>query len=115
MVYKLLADATILVHFIWILFLVFGAVWGRRRRAVKFAHIGGLCFAFVINVFGYECPLTYLEVWLQSKYAPGTAYTGSFIAHYIEKIIYIGVPLYVITLLTVIICAFNAWVYLRKK
>ncbi len=115
MVYKVLADTVVLTHFLWIIFLILGWVWGRKHRVIKYVHILGLCFAFVINVFGLYCPLTDLEVWLQSRYAPGTAYTGSFIAHYLDKAIYIDLPMYVISLLTVFLCAFNVWVYLRKR
>ena len=44
---------------------------------------------------------------------PFRAYSGSFIAHYMEKIIYIDLPDYAIFLLTAALCAFNAWVYLK--
>jgi hypothetical protein len=40
---------------------------------------------------------------------------GSFIVHYAEKIIYIGLPPYLLLLLTVFLCGFNAWFYLRKR
>jgi hypothetical protein len=115
MVYRILADAVVITHFMWILFLMFGAFWGVRNRTVKAAHILGLVFAFIVNLFGFECPLTYLEVWLQSKGPSGAAYTGSFISHYLEKVIYIDIPAYAIFLMTALLCAFNAWFYLRKR
>ena len=114
MVYKVLADLVMFAHFFWILFLILGGIWGVRIRAVKVVHIGALAFAFVINVFGLTCPLTDLEVWLAGKGAPSEAYAGSFVAHYLEKLIYLDVPVYVIALLTVALCCFNAWLYLRK-
>ncbi len=115
MVYRVLADVVMLVHFLWIIFLILGGIWGVRIKWVKVAHIGGLAFAFVINVFGLTCPLTDIEVWLASKGEPSQAYTGSFIAHYLDQIIYLDVPAYVIALLPVALCCFNAWVYLRKR
>ena len=115
MVYKVLADLTVLTHFLWILFLIFGGIWGRKHKAVKVAHIGGLAFAFIINVFGFYCPLTDLEVWLASKSSPATAYSGSFISHYLDKIIYLNVSDWAIAAMTVALCGFNAWLYLRKK
>ncbi len=115
MPYKILADFTILLHFLWIVFLIIGGLWGRRRRAVRYVHVGGLGFAFVINLFGLYCPLTYLEVWLRARHSPGAAYAGSFIAHYMEKLIYIPVSQTALLGLTLLLLAFNAWVYLGRK
>lgn len=114
MIYKILADSVIIIHLLWIVFLITGAWWGRRCRAVGIVHISALVFAFVIGIFGLYCPLTYLENWLRSKYSPAGSYAGSFIAHYAEKIIYINAPPLVLFLLTAILCGFNAWVYFRK-
>ena len=115
MAYKILANLAVLVHFLWILFLVFGALWGVHSRAVRYFHVGGLIFAFVINVMGWYCPLTYLEVWLRSMRSPGDTYAGSFIAHYLEEIIYLDVPERALLVLTIVLCAFNAWYYLRRR
>ncbi len=114
-IYAYLADSVIFIHLLWILFLIFGSLWGVRHKAVRVVHILGLGYAFIINLFGFYCPLTHLETWLQSRYSPSGAYSGSFIAHYMEKIIYIDLPDYAIFLLTAALCAFNAWVYLRKR
>ena len=65
MLYKLLADCVVLCHFLWILFLIFGGIWGRRRRWVRFVHVPALFFAFFIEISDWYCPLTHLEVWLR--------------------------------------------------
>ncbi|HEY3346253.1 MAG TPA: DUF2784 domain-containing protein, partial [Nitrospirota bacterium] len=114
MFYRILADITVSAHFLWILFLIFGGLWGRRIKAVKIAHVSGLVFAFFINLLGIYCPLTYLETWLRTMFAPATAYSGSFISHYLERVIYLNLPPYGIFALTVILCAFNVWVYYRR-
>jgi hypothetical protein len=87
MVYKVLADIVVFVHFLWILFLIFGVFWGIRNRKVKVIHIFALAFAIIIQVFNWYCPLTHLEVWLRAKHDPSMSYAGSFITHYIEKIV----------------------------
>ncbi|MDI6729118.1 MAG: DUF2784 domain-containing protein [Thermodesulfovibrionales bacterium] len=115
MPYKILADIVVIIHFLWIVFLIFGAFLGVKYRAVKIFHISGLIFTFIIQIFDWYCPLTHLEVWLRSKHDPALAYTGSFIPHYIEKIVYIELPHYSIFVLTVILCGFNAWFYIKKK
>jgi hypothetical protein len=115
MTYKILADIVVLIHFSWILFLIFGAFWGVRRRTVKIFHISGLTFAILLVIFDWYCPLTHLEVWLRARHDPSTTYAGSFIAYYMERLIYLEAPRHLISLLTVFLCGFNAWVYLRKK
>ncbi len=91
MIFKVLADIVVLIHFLWIVFLIFGAIPGVRYRAVKIVHLTALAFAFVIQVFGWYCPLTHLEVWLRLRYEPGLSYAGSFIIHYVEKFVYLDV------------------------
>ena len=115
MIYKILADSMVLIHFLWIVFLFFGAIWGIKNKAVKIFHISGLVFAFVIQIFGWYCPLTYLEVWLRSKQGSALTYTGSFIIHYVEEIVYIELSHNLILILTFILCGFNTWLYLRKN
>ena len=102
MAYKLLADFIVLIHFLWILFLFFGAYVGARVRVLRILHLSGLAFALMIQVFGWYCPLTYLEVWLRSKHDPRLAYTGSFIIHYVEKIVYLDLSRTLIVIGTVI-------------
>lgn len=115
MSYKILADIVVLIHFLWILFLVFGGLIGVRFRAVKILHISGLVFAFVIQVFDWYCPLTHLEVWLRSKHDTTLTYTGSFIVHYVEKLVYFQLSRSLVFILTLFVCGFNVWIYLGKK
>ena len=114
MFYKVLADITVLVHFLWIVFLFLGAIWGRKSRAVKTFHLAGLAFAFIIQIFDWYCPLTHLEFWLRGKHNPDLAYAGSFIIYYVEKIIYIEISPSIILMVTLLLGALNVWIYLRK-
>ena len=115
MIYKILADSVILIHFLWIVFLFLGGIWGIKNRVVMILHISGLIFAFVIQIFDWYCPLTHLEVWLRSKYDPTLTYTGSFIVHYVEGIVYIELSRTLIFVLTLFLCGFNVWLYLKKR
>jgi hypothetical protein len=115
MLYKVLADLVVLVHFLWIVFLFLGALWGARNKAVRRIHLSGLFFAILIQIFDWYCPLTHLEFWLRSRHDPVMTYAGSFIAHYVEKIVYLELSRPVVLLLTVLLCGFNAWFYLRRK
>ncbi|MGO9612983.1 MAG: DUF2784 family protein [Dissulfurispiraceae bacterium] len=115
MFYKVLADIVILFHFIWIVFHFFGAFFGIQNRAKRIVHIFGFFFAFVIEAFDWYYTLTCLETWLKSRYEPTMAYTVAFIIHYIEKIVCIETPRYLIFIATDLLCAFNARAYLRTR
>jgi len=115
MVYKILADIVVILHFLWIVFLFLGAFWGIKNKGVKVFHLSGLAFAFIIQVFDWYCPLTHLEIWLRSKHSHFLTYAGSFIIHYVEKIVYIEIPRSVVFVLTIFLCGLNAWLYFRKR
>ena len=113
MTYRVLADIIVVVHLLWILFLVAGGYWGVKRRLVMMIHGAGLVFAMVSQVFGWYCPLTHLEAWLMEKARPSTAYHEPFIAHYAKKLVYIDVPAFAIFVLTLVLIAVNGWLYWR--
>ncbi len=115
MIYRLLADSVVFFHFLWILFLIFGGFWGRRYRSVRIVHVPALFFAALVELFDWYCPLTHVEVWLRRKQGPEFGYSGSFISHYLERVIYLDVSRWVIVLLTLILCGANAWLYLGRR
>jgi len=115
MLYKIIADSVVVIHFLWIAFLIFGAFLGIKNAIARVIHITGLIFAVTIQLFDWYCPLTHLETWLRSKYEPTVSYTGSFIIHYIEKIVYIELSRSLIFILSILLCAINASFYLRRK
>ena len=115
MLYKILADIVVLLHLLWIMFLIFGALLGIKNKGARIVHISGLVFAVIIQVFNWYCPLTYLEVWLRSKHDPTLSYTGSFIVHYMEKMIYIELPGCLVFFLSILLFGINSLLYLRRR
>ncbi len=111
MIYKILADLIVLLHFLWILFLFFGAFWGVRNKTARIIHLFGLGVAFLIQLCGWYCPLTHLEVYFRSKHDSAATYSGSFIIYYLEKMVYLQVPNYLILFATIVLCAFNLYLY----
>ncbi len=96
MFYRIAADITVAVHLLWIGFIIFGALPGRRWLTVRLFHLGSIIFSLMLQAFSWICPLTHLEVWLRQKQAIALGYTGGFIAHYLEKIIYLDAePIYI--------------------
>jgi hypothetical protein len=112
--YGLLADAVVCFHFLWILFLLLGGLWGRSKRWVARIHLGALAFACLVEGFEWYCPLTHLEVWLRRK-GDQAGYAESFITHYLNRLIYIDLPYPLIVSLTLALCVGNAWLYLSRK
>jgi len=87
MVYSLLADAVVLAHFGFILFVVLGGLAVIRWRRLAWLHLPTVCWAAVLEFQSLICPLTPLENWLRSQ-AGGDAYQTGFIEHYLLPIIY---------------------------
>jgi cytochrome c biogenesis protein CcdA len=115
MLYRIAADITVLLHLIWILFLIFGAFIGRKYRWVKRVHISAIIFALVIQFFGWYCPFTHLEIWLRKIQDSSKSYSGSFIIHYVEKIVYINLSPKIITALTIILVVISALLYIPRQ
>lgn len=87
-----LLDFVVLLHFFWVLFILFGllAMWWRPKLA--YVHAGGLLFSLVLNLLGWYCPLTYVENYLHGLHRSGTAYGGTFLGHYLIPLIYPDLP-----------------------
>jgi hypothetical protein len=111
MIYRILAETTLVIHFIWIVFLVIGGLWGRKYFYVAVVHIGGLAFAVVMQAARWYCPLTQLEFWFRRMNTPEAGFEGSFIIHYLEKFVYPDVSLLLIFVLTIVLCVVNALLY----
>lgn len=89
MIYKLLGDFLIIVHFFWIIFILFGLLLALKSFKFAVIHMAGLVFTLVLNLGGWYCPLTYLENHLHGLYAQQLTYTGSFIINNLQKLIYV--------------------------
>ncbi|MBI3995757.1 MAG: DUF2784 domain-containing protein [Nitrospirae bacterium] len=110
--YRIAADIVVAVHLGWILFLIGGAFIGRRVRWVKWTHLAALGYSVLLQAFSWTCPLTYLELWLWNR-TPAGSYTGSFIAHYLEKLIYMEIPRGLLLVLTGIVIGISAVIYCK--
>ena len=87
MLYSLFADLTLILHVIFIVFVVFGGVAVLWRRRLAWLHIPCALWGILIEYAGWICPLTYLENSLRSA-AGSRAYTGGFISHYLVPLVY---------------------------
>jgi len=117
MLYRLVGDAVILLHFLWILFILFGLLIGIKYGRLIWVHLGGLVFTLILNIGGWFCPLTYLENYLYSLYNPRLTYPGSFIGQSLQKLIYLDVDEAYLRIAAVIWVAVNmgGYVLLFKR
>jgi hypothetical protein len=117
MAFRILADLTLIVHFMWILFLISGFIFAFMRSKIALLHMAGLLFALILNLMGWYCPLTYLENYLYALHDLGSTYTGSFIINYLQHIIYLDLPGYYIRIfgLSFAVFSIGIYVYLIKR
>ncbi len=87
MLYRLLADLVVVVHFAFILFVVLGGLLAFRWRRCVWFHLPAVLWAMLIEFAGWVCPLTPLENWLRRR-SGATGYGESFIEHYVIPLLY---------------------------
>ena len=84
---RLGADAIVLLHFAFVIFVVAGGLLAIRWPPVMWVHLPAALWGIVIEVAGWVCPLTPLENYLREK-GGAAGYEGDFIAHYIVPLLY---------------------------
>ena len=82
-----LADAVVAVHFLFVLFVLFGGLLVLRWRWVRWLHLPAAAWGALIEFAGWTCPLTPLEKWLRREGNLG-GYEGGFVEHYILPVLY---------------------------
>jgi len=87
MIYSLAADAVLLAHLAFILFVLLGALLAMRWRWVPVIHLPAALWGSYVELTGRICPLTYLENYLRNN-AGQSGYPESFVDHYLLPIIY---------------------------
>jgi hypothetical protein len=87
MLYRLAADAVLLLHLAFVVFVVVGGFLAWRWRRLAWVHVPCAAWGAVIELMGWVCPLTPLEVSLRRQ-AGQAGYEGGFIEHYILPIVY---------------------------
>jgi len=122
--YGFLADLVMVLHFGFILLVVFGGLLALRWRQFGLLHVPAVAWALFLELKpGTMCPLTPLEQSLRLR-AGESAYRGGFIEHYLGPIIYpdmsmqdqyfLGVGLFVLTVL-IYWRVYKKWRSLRRK
>jgi Protein of Unknown function (DUF2784) len=85
--YQAATDAVLVVHLLFILFVVGGAFLTWRWPWIVWVHLPAMVYGALIEFVGFTCPLTPLQNYLARR-AGQAAYRGGFISHYLVQVIY---------------------------
>tara|TARA_B100000029_G_scaffold453787_1_gene479866 strand:- start:76 stop:438 length:363 start_codon:yes stop_codon:yes gene_type:complete len=85
--YEVAANLILFFHFIFILFVVIGALLSFASPKIIFIHVPAFIWGSYITLTNSICPLTYLENWFLNK-ANLTTYSEGFIQNYLVPIVY---------------------------
>ena len=86
-VYGLLADAVVVVHFLFVVFVVAGGLLVLRWPLAAWIHLPAAAWGAAIEIWGWICPLTPLEKRLRVL-GGEAAYEGGFIQTYLLSALY---------------------------
>ncbi len=104
--YLLAADAVLFTHVLFVVFVVVGlclilvgkpARWAWVRNPYfRTAHLTAIAIVVAQSWIGLICPLTKFEMALRARGGDGV-YSGAFVAHWLESVLYYRAPAWVFT------------------
>jgi hypothetical protein len=111
--YRAIAGSVLSLHAAYIAWVIFGAFFTRGRPWLAALHVAALVYGVIIEIFGFWCPLTAFETWLEVR-GGVSAYRGSFLLHYLEAVVYPNIPPNLLIAGAVSVCVLNLWIYARR-
>jgi len=87
MLYRLGAEAVLLLHLGFIAFALLGGLLAARWRWIVWLHLPAAAWGFFVEISGRVCPLTDAENFLRVQ-AGQSGYAESFLEHYLLAVIY---------------------------
>lgn len=118
MIYRALADALVILHLGFVVFVVLGGLLVLRWPRLAWVHLPAAAWGALVELAGWICPLT---PWEQSLRRLGgeAGYSGGFVAHYLVRILYpAGLTPSIQTALGLFVVGLNAAIYatvLRRR
>jgi Protein of Unknown function (DUF2784) len=118
MIWALLADGLVIVHFAFTAFVIFGGFLTWRWPRVALVHVPALAWGCWVEVSHSVCPLTPWENRL--RHLGGEAgYRGGFLAHYLARVLYPpGLTWHIQWVLAAVLIAINViayWEFARRR
>ena len=124
--YLVAADALLILHVLFVGFVIFGLVltllgkfldWSWVRNAwFRIAHLAAIGVVVLQSWFGVICPLTIWENALRRRAGEG-GYSGTFVSHWLESILYYQAPAWVFAVCYTVFGALVvvSWFWVRPR
>ncbi|MDH5712051.1 MAG: DUF2784 domain-containing protein [Gammaproteobacteria bacterium] len=125
-IFLMAADAVLLLHVLFVAFIVLGLLlifagkayaWSWVRNPwFRMIHLAAIAVVVVQSWFGVICPLTTVEMALRAK-AGEAVYSGSFVSHWLENLLYYQLPPWVFIVCYMMFAALAAasWFWVRPR
>ena len=108
-----LAALALILHLLFIGWVLLGWLLTRRRPWLRCAHIVSLVYGIIIETAPWPCPLTLAENYFLQR-AGIAPYREPFLVHYLEAVVYPDVPPVLLTWCAVAVCGFIVGIYVRR-
>ena len=105
-----LADAMLLAHLAFIVWVMFGALLTRARPWLAALHIVSVVYGIVAELGPWPCPLTLAENFFEVR-AGLAPYQGPFVLHYLDAIVYPDLPSPLVAASGALVCFINLLIY----
>ncbi len=124
--YLLAADLLLFGHVLFVAFVVFGLVliltgkvfaWDWVRNTwFRYGHLAAIGIVVLQSWVGVICPLTTWEMALREQ-AGDVVYSGSFVSHWLESILYFQAPAWVFSVCYTVFAAVvvASWFWVRPR
>lgn len=110
---RAMAALVLLLHAVYIAWVIFGAFFTRGRARLAALHVGTLLYGIIVEIFGLWCPLTALEQWLEIR-GGVSPYREPFLLHYLDAVVYPDIPPKLLIAAAMVVCIFNLGIYARR-
>lgn len=109
MSFRLLVDATVVVHMAFLVYVTIGGFFAWRWPRTIVLHVAAVVWGFGTVLLGLNCPLTHLENWARRRAGEQALPPSGFIDHYLTGVLY---PANAIGLMRALVaaCVFASWI-----
>lgn len=117
--YRIAAELTLMLHLLFIVFVLFGGLLCLHRTRWFWLHLPSVLWGVWIEWSGWICPLTPLENHFRRR-ASGQGYQGGYVEHYLIPLLYpeqltLSLQWFLGSLVLVVNIVIYYYVYLRRK
>jgi len=90
-IYAALESAVLLLHLLWIAWILLGWTVTRGHPVLAWTHIASLVWGIAVELGPWPCPLTLAEQWLEIRSGATPSHQG-FLVYYLDRLVYPDLP-----------------------